>query len=460
MAEVVLQNVINTVQVQNETGETGKELPICSLASNVAFGGLQSTVSVEDKLKDHNTFIENLSTDDVKYIKNEVTQSLTDYLKKNITTDNKSTGIVEQEQNDDSAYVTAKGVIDYLAKKTNKEIKSTAEVANNNLVTDNAVFKYVKTIEDKLPIAAESLDEGENAKYVTVELFNSKYISMFEGGLTDETDDITTLVNPNQVVTYVKSKTETGEIEENSNKLVTSGTLYTKFLDMPSLLETSIASPGHTISDKIYVNAAQVSTYVTNELATKIPAIAISLDDNSQENDCYTTPSLVASYILSKYIGTVSEVEEEILAEEETETVTKRVITLTSLKDLTEEDERYTKGFVTPKQIIDYVKVAPDGITDDTIDNTSFVTPLQVAEYVMPKLNVDTTLNFQDMTSMNAIAHSAVAKEFTYVRDFLGVSTFNQDGSYAGNTIPKQLDDIIKRLTAVEAAVQIETTAG
>ena len=212
MAEVVLQNVINTVQVQNETGETSKELPIGALASNVAFGGLQSTVSVEDKLKDHNTFIENLSTDDVKYIKNEVTQSLTDYLKKNITTDNKSTGIVEQEQNDDSAYVTAKGVIDYLAKKTNKEIKSTAEVANNNLVTDNAVFKYVKTIEDKLPIAAESLDEEENAKYVTVELFNSKYISMFEGQLTDETDDITTLVNPNQVVTYVKSKTETGEI--------------------------------------------------------------------------------------------------------------------------------------------------------------------------------------------------------------------------------------------------------
>ena len=64
------------------------------------------------------------------------------------------------------------------------------------------------------------------------------------------------------------------------------------------------------------------------------------------------------------------------------------------------------------------------------------------------------------MTSMNAIAHSAVAKEFTYVRNFLGVSTFNQDGSYAGNTIPKQLEVILTRLEAVEKAVQIETTAG
>ena len=92
MPEVVLQNVINTVQVQNETGENSKELPIGALASNVAYntnkdapdGGLQSTKSVQDKLDDLDTFIKNLSTDDVKYIKNEVTQSLTDYLKKNI----------------------------------------------------------------------------------------------------------------------------------------------------------------------------------------------------------------------------------------------------------------------------------------------------------------------------------------------------------------------------------------
>ena len=93
MAEVVLQNVIHTVQVQNETGETSRELPIGALASNIAYNtnkdaaddGLQSTVSVQKKLDDYNTFIENLSTDNVKYIKNEVTQSLTDYLEKNIT---------------------------------------------------------------------------------------------------------------------------------------------------------------------------------------------------------------------------------------------------------------------------------------------------------------------------------------------------------------------------------------
>ena len=269
MAEVVLQNVIHTVQVQNETGETSRELPIGALASNIAYNtnkdaaddGLQSTVSVQKKLDDYNTFIENLSTDNVKYTKNEVTQSLTDYLEKNITTDNKSTGIVEQEQNDDSAYVTAKGVIDYLAKKTNTEIKSTAEIANNNLVTDNAVFKYVKTIEDKLPIAAESLNEEENAKYITVELFNSKYISMFEGELTDGTDNITTLVNPNQVVTYVKSKTETGEIEENSNKLVTSGTLYTKFTEL-NIPSKAIGITSSTEDDSTYVTPLQVKNYI------------------------------------------------------------------------------------------------------------------------------------------------------------------------------------------------------
>ena len=64
------------------------------------------------------------------------------------------------------------------------------------------------------------------------------------------------------------------------------------------------------------------------------------------------------------------------------------------------------------------------------------------------------------MTSMNAIAHSAVAKEFTYVRDFLGVSTFNQDGSYAGNTIPQQLKAIWDEIKIIKDAVQIETTAG
>ena len=470
MPEVVLQNVINTVQVQNETGENSKELPIGALASNVAFGGLQSTVSVEDKLKDHNTFIENLSTDNVKYTKNEVTQSLTDYLKKNITTDNKSTGIVEQEQNDDSAYVTAKGVIDYLAKKTNTEIKSTAELANNNLVTDNAVFKYVKTIEDKLPIAAESLDEGENAKYVTVELFNSKYISMFEGELTDQTNNITTLVNPNQVVTYVKSKTETGE---NSNKLVTSGTLYTKFTEL-NIPSKAIGITSSTEDDSTYVTPLQVKNYIGIVVPTifsttnkETGEVTYNIKENVKDNRSYISSEQVINYVYTKYVGTVEVTEEQVdtgKVDEEShpiyETVIRRTVTLTNLKDLTEEDERYTKGFVTPKQIIDYVKVAPDGITDNTIDNTSFVTPLQVAQYVTSKLNVDTTLNFQDMTSMNAIAHSAVAKEFTYVRNFLGVSTFNQDGSYAGNTIPQQLEAILTRLTAVEAAVQIETTAG
>ena len=57
MADVVLQNVINTVQVQSETGETSQELPIGALASNIAYktkedvtNGLQSTKSVQAKL--------------------------------------------------------------------------------------------------------------------------------------------------------------------------------------------------------------------------------------------------------------------------------------------------------------------------------------------------------------------------------------------------------------------------
>ena len=300
MADVVLQNAINTIQVQNEAGETSGELPIGALASNIAYktkedvtNGLQSTISVQKKLEDYDTFIENLSTDNVKYIKDSVTQTLTKYLEKNITTDNKSTGIVEKSENDDSAYVTAKGVIDYLAKKTNTEIKSTAEKANNNLVTDNAVFKYVKVLENKLPIAAESFNESENAKYVTVELFNSKYISMFEGSLTDETDDVTTLVNPNQVVTYVKSKTETGRIEENSNKLVTSGTLYTKFSEL-NIPNKAIEITSLTEDDSTYVTPKQVVDYIkNNEILSK----AIYGETPNDNDETYITPLYVKQAI-------------------------------------------------------------------------------------------------------------------------------------------------------------------
>lgn len=362
MADVVLQNVINTVQVQNETGENSKELPIGALASNVAFGGLQSTESVQVKLENYDDFIKNLSTDNVKYTKNEVTQTLTEYLEKNITTDNKSTGIEEQEENDDYAYVTAKGVIDYLASKTNTEIKSTTEVANSNLVTDNAVYQYMQA---NLPVAAETLDEAENAKYITVELFNSKYISMFEGDLTDDTTDITTLVNPSQVVTYVKSKIETGEIEENSAKLVTSGTLYTKFLDTPSLLRDSLFAEGFQSTDKIYVNPFQVVSYVNS----KVPNEAVVLSDNSDVSGYYVSPALTAEYMLSKYVGTIEEIETQVETEEVdeegnvvTELIIVKKIVHTPLKDIIPEDEStldindiYFKGFVTPKQVVDYV---------------------------------------------------------------------------------------------------------
>ena len=296
---------------------------------------------------------------------------------------------------------------------------------------------------------------------------------MFEGELTDETNDITTLVNPNQVVTYVKSKTETGEIEENSNKLVTSGTLYTKFTEL-NIPSKAIGINSSAEDDSTYVTPLQVKNYIGIVVPTifsitnkETGEVTYDIKENIEDNRSYVSPEQVINYVYTKYIGTVEVTEEQVdtgKVDEEShpiyETVIKRTVTLTNLKDLTEEDERYTKGFVTPKQIIDYIKVAPDGITDDTIDNTSFVTPLQVAQYVMPKLNVDKTLNFQDTTSMNAIAHSAVVKEFTYVKNFLGISTYNEDGSYAGNTIPQQLDAILGRLAKVEEAVKIETTTG
>ena len=465
---VILANKINTVQAKDKDGRLStNEYQIGALASNIAFGDEQSEISVQDKIETHDNFIKNLSTDNVKYKKNDVTQTLTEYLEKNITTDNKSIAIVEQGENDDSTYVTPKGVIDYLTKKTNTEIKSTAEVANNNLVTDNAVFKYVKILEDKLPIAAENLDESENPKYVTVELFNSKYISMFEGELADETDDTTTLVNPKQVVTYVKSKTETGEIKAGSNKLVTSGTLYNKFAELNFPSKASIISSSTEDNDS-YVTPLIVKNYVSSV----VPSIYKEISGDSQitdftdmvtDGESYVSPVQTVNYLYTKYIGTVENVYENV----ENEYIFRgKKVNHTPIKNIIPESEStldinniYFKGFVTPKQLVDYVKVASE-ITDETVDNTSFVTPLQVAEYVKPKLNVDRTLNFQDMTSTNAIAHSAVVKEFTYVKNFLGVSTYNEDGSYAGNTIPQQLQDILTRLIAVEEAVKIETTTG
>ena len=356
----VLSKVINTIQVADVNGNLNSdEFPIGALASNVAFGGLQSNESVEDKLNHYDAFIRDLSTNDVKYTKNEVTQTLTEYLEKNITTDNKSTGIVEQEENDDSAYVTAKGVIDYLAKKTNTEIKSTTEVANNNLVSDNAVYKYVQKV---LPTAAQNFDEAENSKYVTVELFNSKYIPMFEGDLTDEVVTSEYVISPGQVVKYVKNKTATGAIEENSSLLVTSGTIYSKLAEM-NVPNKSLGITSFTEDDETYVTPLQVKNYVKlvtpvlfSETSEEGGVVSYNITDNTKDESSYISPNQAINYVLSKYVGEVTE------NEESGETPFSRTITLKNLTDLTEEDELYTKGFVTPKQVVDYVALQSHNI--------------------------------------------------------------------------------------------------
>lgn len=361
----VLSKVINTIQVADVNGNLSDEFPIGALASNVAYktddidDALQSTVSVQDKLKEHSNFINKLSTNDVKYTKNEVTQTLTKYLEKNITTDNKSTGIVEKEENDDSAYVTAKGVIDYLAKKTNAEIKSTTEVANNNLVSDNAVYKYVQKV---LPTAAQNFDEAENSKYVTVELFNSKYIPMFEGDLTDEVVTSEYVISPGQVVKYVKNKTATGAIEENSSLLVTSGTIYSKLAEM-NVPNKSLGITSFTEDDETYVTPLQVKDYVKlvtpvlfSETSEEGGVVSYNITDNTKDESSYISPNQAINYVLSKYVGEVIE------NEESGETPFSRTITLKNLTDLTEEDELYTKGFVTPKQIVDYVALQSHNI--------------------------------------------------------------------------------------------------
>lgn len=444
MADVILQNVVNSIQVKDESGQISpNEYPLGALASNIAVGDESSIISVQQKIDEYDEFIENLSTTNIKHEEG----ILSEYLEKNITTDNKSTGIIEAEVNDDASFVTPKNVIDYLqaklgditdetTKSANSEIKSTAENADNNLVTDNAVFTYVSdsiaSTETKIPTAAESFEESENAKYVTVELFNSKYHAMFDGNLTDETNDTTTLVNPNQVVTYVKSKTETGAIEENSTKLVTSGTLYTKFAELNFPNKASSISTS-TEDDNSYVTPLAVKNYVSLYAPSQYVNIIeengetvydYTVTDLVQDNSSYVSAVQTIDYIHTKYIGTVEDIFENVETgefDEEGNPITNYVLTgkkviHTPLQDIIPNDEStldvnniYFKGFVTPKQVVDYV--------------------------ALQSHNVDTAL-----------------------REYIGIT-----GTVAetGKLLPEMGEGvtILSRLTALEAAVQINTTA-
>lgn len=427
----ILDGKVNVIRVKDKNGNLGQDRPIGALAENIAFGGATSNESVEQKINDLISSFDNLSTDKIK----KEDKSLTEFLEEVITTSNKADAMTDT---DDESFVTPKIITNYLTNKTNNTVSSTTEKPNNNLVTDNAVFEYVNskitTIESKVPTAAESLDEAQGSNYVTVTLFNSKYISMFEGNLKDDTIDMTTSVNPNQVVTYVKNKTKTGAIEENSDKLVTSGTLYTKFasLNFPNKV-TFISST--TEDNNSYVTPLAVKNFtpviyeeeITNE-AGEVISYNSDFTDNVADSSSYISPTQAVNYLHTKYIGTVEEVyEERNTGETDSETGEPIVeiiykgkkIIHTPLQDLvkTEEEEAaldindvYFKGFVTPKQVIDYV----------SLQNT-----------------------------VNSGADVAL-------RQYLGITGVDANG----NLLPSQGDGktILSRLNALEEAIRLNTT--
>lgn len=422
----ILDGKVNVIRVRDKNGNLGQDRPIGALAENIAFGGASSNESVEQKIND---LI--LSTNELK----QENETLTNSLKNVITTSDKANEITNT---DDESFVTPKVIADFLIEKINHTVSSTTEAPNNNLVTDNAVFEYVNSkitaTESKVPTAAESLDETQGSNYVTVTLFNSKYIPMFEGNLTDDTIDMTTSVNPNQVVTYVKSKTKTGEIEENSDKLVTSGTLYTKFASLNFPNKATFISLT-TEDNNSYVTPLAVKNFtpviyeeeITNETGEVI-SYNSDFTDNVADSSSYISPTQAVNYLHTKYIGTVEEVyEERDTGETNSETGEPIVeiiykgkkITHTPLQDLvkTEEEEAaldindvYFKGFVTPKQVIDYV----------SLQNT-----------------------------VNSGADVAL-------RQYLGITGVDANG----NLLPSQGDGktILNRLDALEEAIRLNTT--
>ena len=439
----VLQNVINTVTVQNEIdGSLSSEFPIGSLASNVAVGELDSDISVQDKIDEYDDFIKNLSTDDVKY----KTQTLTDYLSKNVTTDDKSEGIIEQEENDNVKYVTAKNVIEYVQNKTNNEIKSTEDSADNNLITDNAVFQYVNNIEKKIPTAAEGLEETENDKYVTVELFNSKYVKMFDGNLTDDTTDVTTFVNPNQVVTYIKSKVETGAIEENSDKLVTSGTLYTKFAELKIPNKLTLITD-ETNNEESYATPLAIVNYVKEKTIPIYREIlgedeyTFDFTDLVTDNYSYVSADQVVNYVHTKYAGTIEKIEEEVETGEFNEdgspivkvVLKSRKVVHTPIKNIVPEDEStldtndvYFKSFVTPKQLVDYVN------------------------------QMGAAIDFTGVSSAH-VSSGAVGTEFNNLNNVLGYVRDSATGLYNEPVSPAD-NTLLARIKALEEAVKLNTT--
>lgn len=421
----ILDGKVNVIRVRDKNGNLSQDRPIGALAENIAFGGASSNESVEQKINDLIS-----STNELKQENETLTNSLTNV----ITTDNKADTVTDT---DDESFVTPKTVTDYLNNKTNDTISSTTEKPNNNLVTDNAVFEYVNSkiteTESKVPTAAESLDEAQGSNYVTVTLFNSKYISMFEGNLTDDTINMTTSVNPNQVVTYVKNKIKTGAIEENSDKLVTSGTLYAKFASL-SLPNKATFISSTTEDNNSYVTPLAVKNFtpviyeeeITNETG-EVVSYNSDFNDNVMDSSSYISPVQAVNYLHTKYIGTVKDVYEERETGETdsdgnpiVENVFKgKKVIHTPLQDLvkTEEEEAaldindvYFKGFVTPKQVIDYV----------SLQNT-----------------------------INSGADAAL-------RQYLGITGVDANG----NLLPSQGDGktILNRLNALEEAIRLNTT--
>lgn len=271
----ILDGKVNVIRVKDKNGNLGQDRPIGALAENIAFGGATSNESVEQKINDLISSFDNLSTDKIK----KEDKSLTEFLEEVITTSNKADAMTDT---DDESFVTPKIITNYLTNKTNNTVSSTTEKPNNNLVTDNAVFEYVNskitTIESKVPTAAESLDEAQGSNYVTVTLFNSKYIPMFKGNLTDNTIDGSSCISPVQAVNYLHTKyigtvkdvyeeRETGETDSDGNPIVENVFKGKKVIHKPlqDLVKTEEEEAALDINDeyfKGFVTPKQVIDYV------------------------------------------------------------------------------------------------------------------------------------------------------------------------------------------------------
>lgn len=88
----ILDGKVNVIRVKDKNGNLGQDRPIGALAENIAFGGVTSNESVEQKINDLISSFDNLSTDKIK----KEDKSLTEFLEEVITTSNKADAALRQ----------------------------------------------------------------------------------------------------------------------------------------------------------------------------------------------------------------------------------------------------------------------------------------------------------------------------------------------------------------------------